>query len=429
MVFLVVLILNLEIDTTKMARKTDPLTNTEVKQAKPTEKLYKLTDGGGLQLWIKPNGSKLWMLDYIHPVSKKRSSIAFGAYPALSLAEARKKRTAAKELIVNRVDPKEHRDDAIRLQEVSSLTTLSSVAETWFEIKKDKIAHTTAISLWRSLENHVLPMLGHRPIDKILAPEAIKVLKPLAAKGSLETTSKLIGYLNEVMNFAVNTGLLQHNSLTGIKAAFETPKAQNMPTLKPEELPELMNALSYASIKITTRCLIEWQLHTMVRPSEASGATWAEIDLETLLWTIPAERMKKKRQHVVPITEQALAILELMKPISAHREFVFPGDRKPNEPSNSQTANKALTRMGFKGRLVAHGLRSIASTTLNEKGFDGDVIESALAHVDKNEVRRAYNRAEYLERRKKLMTWWSNHIETCSIERFSLSVTKNLKIV
>ena len=228
----------------------------------------------------------------------------------------------------------------------------------------------------------------------------------MAAKGSLETTSKLIGYLNEVMNYAVNTGLLHHSSLAGIKAAFETPKLENMLTLKPEELHELMKALSYASIKITTRRHIEWQLHTMLRPSEAS-----ETDLEAALWTIPAERMKKKRQHVVPLTDQALAILELMKPISAHREFVFPGVRKPNEPSNSQTANKALARMGFKGRLVAHGLRSIASTTLNEQGFDGDVIEAALAHVDKNEVRRAYNRAEYLERRKALMSWWSEHIE------------------
>ena len=159
------------------------------------------------------------------------------------------------------------------------------------------------------------------------------------------------------MGFAVNTDLLHHNSLTGIKSAFETPKAQNMLALKPEELPELMKALSYANIKITTRCLIEWQLHTMVRPSEASGTSWAEIDLEAKLWTVPAERIKKKRQHVVALTEQALAIFEVMKPISAHREFAFPGDKKPNEPSNYQTANKALARMSFKGRLVAHGLR------------------------------------------------------------------------
>lgn len=413
-----------------MAKTVTPLTNTQVKQAKPKDKLYKLSDGEGLQLRVMPNGSKQWLLDYQRPITKKRTSLSLGAFPDVSLADARKRRLSARELLANDIDPKEHRDDQHREKALAADHTFLKVATTWFELKKNKIAETTAISLWRSLENHVFPSLGHRPIDKILAPEAITSLKPLAAKGSLETTSKLIGYLNEIMNFAVNTGLLHHNSLSGIKAAFETPKSQNMLSLKPEELPELMKALSYASIKITTRCLIEWQLHTMVRPSEASGATWAEIDLETKLWTIPAERMKKKRQHVVPLTKQALAILVLMMPISAHREFVFPADRKPNEPSNSQTANKALARMGFKGRLVAHGLRSIASTTLNEQGFDGDVIEASLAHVDKNEVRRAYNRAEYLERRRTLMTWWSEHIERASKGIISSpSNTLNLKVV
>lgn len=413
-----------------MARIVNPLTNTEVKQAKAKDKLYKLSDGDGLQLRVKTNGSKSWLLDYFKPFTKKRSSLGLGSYPDVSLADARKKKLEAKALLANDIDPKEHKDDQHREKVLAANHTLLNVATVWFELKKTKIADTTAISLWRSLDNHVFPSLGHRPIDKILAPEAIKALKPLEAKGTLETTSKLIGYLNEIMSFAVNTGLLHHNSLAGIKSAFETPKAQNMPTLKPEELPELMKALSYASIKITTRCLIEWQLHTMVRPSEAAGAAWVEFDLEAMLWTIPAERMKKKRQHVVPLTEQALAILEIMKPISAHREFVFPGDRKPSEPSNSQTANKAIARMGFKGRLVAHGLRSIASTTLNEQGFDGDVIEAALAHVDKNEVRRAYNRAEYLERRRVLMEWWSAHIEKCASGTFSMTGNiKHLKAV
>lgn len=400
-----------------MARKATPLTNTQVKQEKPTDKLCKLSDGDGLQLWVKPNGSKLWMLDYTHPITKKRSSLAFGPYPALSLAEARKKRSEAKELLAQKIDPKEYRDDQLRQKQLSASNTLECVAASWFDIKKTKIASTTARSVWRSIENHILPSLSHRPIDKILAPEAIDVLKPIAAKGSLETTSKLISYLNQVMNFAVNTGLLHHNSLAGIRSAFETPKVTHMPTLKPEELPELMHALNYASIKLITRCLIEWQLHTMVRPREAAGAKWSEIDFDNLLWNIPAERMKMKVTHSVPLTAQTLALLELVKPISGHREYIFPSDRQPNKPSNSETANKALQRMGFKGRLVAHGMRSIASTTLNEQGFDGDIIESALAHQEQNEVRRAYNKAQYLERRRVLMTWWSSHIENCAIGR------------
>lgn len=188
--------------------------------------------------------------------------------------------------------------------------------------------------------------------------------------------------------------------------AFEKPKKQNMPTLRPEELPKLMRSLVMSNLSVSTRCLIEWQLLTLVRPSEASGARWAEIDLDAKLWTIPAERMKAKREHIVPLSPQALDILEVMNPISAHREHVFPSRNDPKQPMNSQTANAALKRMGYGGKLVAHGLRSIASTALNEAGFNSDVIEAALAHIDKNEVRRAYNRSTYLMQRKEIMLWW-----------------------
>jgi integrase len=394
-----------------MARRVAPLTNTQVKQSKPKDKQYKLADGGGLQLRVKSTGAKSWILDYFKPITKKRSSMGFGTYPEISLAQARDKRVKAKELLAQDIDPREYRDDQQREKRLVARHTLKSVVTDWFAIKKSKVAETTARSLWRNFQNHVFPKLGHRPIDKLLAPEVITVLKPLAAKGSLETTSKIIGNLNEVMRFAVNTGILHHNSLAGIRSAFETPKVTHMPTLKPEELPELMKAINYASIKLTTRCLIEWQLHTMVRPREAAEAKWCEIDFENELWVIPAERMKMNVEHIVPLPPQALAILEIIKPVSSHREFIFPSDRQPTKPSNPETANKALQRMGFKGRLVAHGMRAIASTTLNEQGFDGDVIESALAHQEQNEVRKAYNRAQYLERRRILMCWWSEHIE------------------
>lgn len=405
-----------------MAKLTKPLTNTEVKQAKPKGKVYKLSDGGGLLLRIKPNGFKTWIFDYYKPHSKKRTNIGFGTYPEVSLAQARKKRDAARELLAQDIDPKEFKEDKQREQQLAASNTLKSVATDWFAIKKTKIAETTSISLWRNFENHIFPKIGHRPIDKLLAPEVISVLKPLAAKGSLETISKVIGHINEVMRYAVNTGLLHHNSLAGIRSAFETPKVIHLATLKPEELPELMKAINYASIKLTTRCLIEWQLHTMVRPREAAEAKWCEIDFEKCLWVIPAERMKMKVEHIVPLTPQALGILEIIKPVSSYREFIFPSDRQPKKPSNAQTANKALSRMGFKNRLVAHGMRSIASTTLNEKGFDGDVIESALAHQEQNEIRKAYNHAQYLERRRILMCWWSDHIE-CAVT--GKIITKN----
>lgn len=397
-----------------MARSVVPLTNTQVKQAKGKDKLYKLSDGGGLQLRVKPTGAKSWLFDYHKPITKKRTSMGFGTFPEVSLAQARIKRNEARELLAQGIDPKEHKDDKLRDQQLAATHTFKSVAENWFTIKKTKIAETTSKSLWRNFENHVFPKIAHRPIDKLLAPEVIDVLKPLAAKGTLETVAKIIGHINEVMKYAVNTGILHHNTLAGIRSAFETPVATHMATLKPEELPELMEAINYASIKVTTRCLIEWQLHTMVRPREAAEAKWSEIDFENNLWHIPAERMKMKVEHTVPLTPQSLALLTHMKPISGHREYIFPADRHPNKPSNAQTANKAIQRMGFKGRLVAHGLRSIASTTLNEQGFDGDLIEAALSHQDQNEVRRAYNRTQYLERRKALMYWWSEHIENCA---------------
>lgn len=222
---------------------------------------------------------------------------------------------------------------------------------------------------------------------------------------------RLVQRINEIMIYAVNTGLIDANPASGVGMAFEKPKKQNMPTLRPEELPKLMRSLVMSNLSVSTRCLIEWQLLTLVRPSEASGAHWAEIDLEAKLWTIPAERMKAKREHIVPLSTQALDILEVMKPISAHREYVFPSRNDPKQPMNSQTANAALKRIGFGGKLVAHGLRSIASTAMNEAGLNPDVIESALAHSDKNEVRKAYNRSTYLVQRVELMNWWGEYVK------------------
>jgi integrase len=407
-----------------MAKKVNPLTNTQVKQAKPKDKIYKLSDGDGLQLRIMPNGSKQWLLDYFKPFTKKRTSLSLGAYPEVSILEARKKRVASRELLAKDIDPKEYKDDQHREQLLIASHTLKSVAEDWFAIKKTTIADVTAKSLWRKFENHVFPKLGHRPIDKILAPEAIEALKPLAAKGNLETTGKIIGHLNNIMTHALNTGILQHNPLSGIRSAFSAPKVTNMPTIKPDELGKLMKDISYASIKLVTRCLIEWQLHTMTRPSESAKAEWSEIDLENKLWVIPAERMKMRLEHKVPLTEQAIEILERLKPITGHRKHLFPSHIDHKKHCNVETANKALIRMGYKNKLVAHGLRALASTTLNEEGLNPDVIEAALSHVDKNEVRRAYNRAEYLESRRELMCWWSEHITKAAIGTSSVTEFK-----
>ena len=412
-----------------MARTTKPLTNTEIKQAKPKGVVYTLTDGDGLQLRVKPNGSKIWLLDYRRPYTKVRTSLSFGPYPDLSLADARLKRTEAKALLAKDIDPKEHRDDQVREKAASSANTLLNVAGQWLEIKKTKVSADHATDSWRSLEHHIFPTLGIVPIHKITALKAIEAIKPVAMKGNLETVKRLCQRLNEVMILAVNSGLIAANPLAGISNAFQNPAKRHQPTIAPAQLTTLMQALSRASIKITTRCLIEWQLHTMVRPGEAAGTRWDEIDLLTKVWNIPAERMKKNKTHAVPLSPQAIELLEVMRPISAHREFVFPSDRNPRTHTHPSTPNMALTRMGFKNLLVAHGLRALASTTLNEQGFDPDVIESALAHTGKNEVRNAYNRAQYIERRIPVMNWWSEHIEKAATGNMSLTGTRALSIV
>ena len=330
------------------------------------------------------------------------------------MARARDLRKDARELIAQGISPLEHRTDEMIEKRAVLCNTLEKVVTQWLVIKRSKVSDDHADDIYRSLEKHIFPRLGQTAITDITAPRTIEVIKRIAAGGSLETVKRLCQRLNEVMVYATNTGLIHHNPLSGIRDAFQTPKKQHLPTLKPEELPELIKALSRASIRLQTRCLIEWQLHTMVRPSEAAGATWDEIDFEDNLWQIPAERMKRKRPHTVPLTPQTLSILEEMKPLSDHRVHIFPGINNPKIAMNSSTANMALKRMNFSGRLVAHGFRSIASTTLNEQGFEPDVIESALAHVIGNEVRAAYNRAEYLEQRREMMNWWSLHIENAS---------------
>lgn len=412
-----------------MAKVTTRLSDKEIKSAKPKEKEYILSDGDGLRLRVKPNGSKLWLLNYTHPIKRKRTNLSLGKYPDLSLANARKTSQVAKELLAQGIDPQEERKRHQQELKAVHEDIFLNVATKWFEIKKDDVTTDYAVDIWRSLELHIFPHLSDVPVREINAPQVIGLLKPIEAKGSLETVKRLAQRLNEVMNYATNCGLVHANPLTGIKAAFKKPKKENMAALKPTELPELMGAIANASIKRTTRCLIEWQLHTMTRPSEASGARWEEIDWDEKIWTIPAERMKKRREHRIPLTEQMLELLEVMKPISGRREFIFPSDRDPKKPCNSQTANMALKRMGFAGRLVSHGLRSLASTTLNEQGFDRDLIETALAHVDDNQVRSAYNRTDYLERRRPMMCWWSGYIEEAAKGSLSVTGTKQLKVI
>ncbi|PLT25891.1 integrase domain-containing protein [Pseudoalteromonas sp. MelDa3] len=409
-----------------MARSAKQLTDTALKKAKAEDKDIILSDGNGLQVKVRKSGSKLWNFNYYHPITKKRINMGLGKYPDISIVNARKLAQEARELVALGTDPKEHRDETLAFKRAQEELTLNKVALEWFEVKKQSLTKDYGEDIWRSLNKHILSVIGKYPIGKINAPQVIKILKPIEAKGTLETVKRLCLYLRKIMIHAVNSGYINANPLAGISEVFKKPQKLNMPSLKPEELPELMQTLAIASIKRVTRFLIEWQLHTLTRPGEAAGTRWDEIDFGNKLWTIPPERMKKRREHVIPLSKQALELLEAIKPISGHREFVFPSDRNPRNHINNETANMALKRMGFEGRLVSHGLRSLGSTTLNEHEFNPDVIEAALAHVDKNQVRSAYNRAEYIEKRRELMNWWSDHIGKASQGTLSVTGHKHL---
>ncbi|WP_248796115.1 integrase domain-containing protein [Pseudomonas sp. MWU13-2105] len=400
-----------------MPTQASRLSDRQLKAVKATGKDFVLSDGDGLQLRVRASGSMMWNFNYREPLTRSRINMALGPYPDLSLANARKKAAEARELLALGIDPKAQRDEVRQAKLAETEHTFEKVATAWFELKKDSVTPAYAEDIWRSLTLHVFPDLKTTPLSQISAPMAIKLLRPIEAKGSLETVKRLSQRLNEIMTYGVNSGLIFSNPLSGIRAVFKKPKKENMAALRPEELSELMIEIANASIKRTTRCLIEWQLHTMTRPAEAATTRWADIDFDKRIWTIPPERMKKRR----PLTDQALALLEALKPHSGHREYVFPADRNPRTHANSQTANMALKRMGFQDRLVSHGMRSMASTILNEHGWDPELIEVALAHVDKDEVRSAYNRADYIERRRPMMVWWSEHIQKAATGNLSAS--------
>ncbi|WP_460075792.1 integrase domain-containing protein [Pseudomonas sp. H2_C01] len=415
-----------------MCAQTTRLSDRQLKAVKPKGKDYVLTDGDGLQLRVRVNRSMQWNFNYRHPVTKNRINMALGSYPEVSLAQARKKTVEARELLAQGIDPKAQRNELQEAKRAETEHTFENVATAWFELKKDSVTPAYAEDIWRSLTLHVFPSMKSTPLSEVSAPMVIKLLRPIEAKGSLETVKRVSQRLNEIMTYGVNSGMIFANPLSGIRAVFKKPKKENMAALPPDELPELMMEIANASIKRTTRCLIEWQLHTMTRPAEAATTRWADIDFEKRIWTIPPERMKKRRPHTIPLTEHALSLLETLKPHSGHREYVFPSDRNPRTHANSQTANMALKRMGFQDRLVSHGMRSMASTILNEHGWDPELIEVALAHVDKDEVRSAYNRADYIERRRPMMAWWSEHIQkaaTGSLSASAINQTRDRKVV
>ena len=424
-----------------MPKLVTQLTDNQCKHAKPKTKLYSIPDGAGLNLIITPNGKKAWMLRYTIPYTKDRTTWVFIGYPAKSLKSARGMRDKYLSLLADNIDPKEWKREQDANAERQKDNTFKHVATLWMEDKqrKAKANPQTAKDIWNSLENHIFPKLGKRPIGELRPKSVAEVIKPLETKGSLELVKRLCQRINEIMAFALNEEIITDNPLAHIKGKFKAPSTIHNPSLEPKDLRLLMEAITCDSMAIPTRLLIEWQLHTMVRPNEAAGSRWAEIDLNNKTWTIPKGRMKKvgtskqweeRKDHIIPLTPQTLAILNLMKPFSGHLEYVFPNQRDRDAKAGPDSANNALKRAGLKGKQTAHGMRTIASSTLNEEQFNPDVIEAALYHLDPNEQRRTYNRTDYFNQRCVMMEWWSNRIEEATTGNMSMAAsTRGLRAI
>ncbi|AWG82224.1 tyrosine-type recombinase/integrase [Vibrio parahaemolyticus] len=405
------------------------LTAKQVASAKPKGKAYRLGDGGGLYFYVRKSGAKSWECRYTQPQTGKPTFLGLGGYPEVSLAEARKKAQEIRSYLSDGIDPKLKKAEQKAKLLSDQKNTLKVVAKLWLDTKSNAIKKETETKIWRSLESYVFSSLGDVPVSKITAPMAIAALKPAEAQGKLDAVKRASQQLNEIMTYAVNYGLIPANPLTGIREVFKKSKTVHFNALSPHDLPELLVAIDAAGLPPVIKSLILWQLHTMVRPSESAGAMWCEIDFENKLWTIPSKRMKMNREHQVPLTQQTIDILEKMYLISSHRAHIFPSIRDPKKPIGSISVNRVLNKIGFADKTTAHGFRSLASTTLNEQGFDADLIEASLSHQDKNAVRKAYNRSQYLEQRRVVMSWWSEHIENAKSGNIQLNGTKALRAI
>lgn len=395
-----------------MPAKTKPLTNTEIRSAKATSKDLSLYDGDGLILYVKLSGSKVWRFRYYKPITGKRQTMTIGAYPEISLADARQHREDARALLAKGIDPQEYKREVMTEAYEAKANTLAKVAADWLAVKMSQnLSENTIKQINRMLNVYLLPSMGSVPVTMITPRRVIEAMETLKAAGRLETIHRAIQRLREIMDYAANAGYITANPISRISTAFSQPVRTNNPTIRPEGLPRLLQLVAVSRLELQTRLLIEWQLLTMTRPREAAETEWNEIDTKAKIWVIPAERMKMKREHVIPLCQQALDVIQAMKAISGNRVHVFPSFKNPQKPMSSQTVNMALKRMGYKGELVSHGLRSIASTALNEEGFNPDVIEAALAHRGKDAIRNAYNRSTYLEQRRVMMDFWGNYVE------------------
>lgn len=387
-----------------------PLTDTAVRNAKPEAKARRLFDAGGLYLEVSPSGGKWWRLKYRCLGKEKRLSL--GTYPDTGLREARARRDRARKQLAEGVDPGEARKAAREQQRTQALNTFEAVACAWLDDRATAWAQRTLRNIRASLETHVFPTLGGKPAAEVTPADVRGVVKAIETAGAGEVASRVFQRIRAIYRYAIAHEVVEADPTYSLKPSeFLKPrKAKHRAALAERDVHEFLRKLDGYEGDPCTRAALVMLMLTAVRPGELRGARWGEFDEQRAQWRVPAERMKMKTEHVVPMSKQALQQLRALRAASTD-EFVFASAFYPGKPLSDGTLNSALARLGYKGIATAHGFRTLFSTCANEAGWNGDVIEKQLAHEERDEVRGAYNRAQRLSERAKLMQWWADHVD------------------
>ncbi|ASO09252.1 DUF4102 domain-containing protein [Salmonella enterica subsp. diarizonae] len=385
------------------------LTDLAIRRSKPKEKPYTLNDGNGLSLLIEPNGSKGWRLRY--RFSGKAKLMSLGTYPNVALADARTARDEAKKLIAGGIDPAEVRKAKKREIESRFGNTFEGIAREWYEKRFDRWSPSYAEEMIETFEKDVFPYIGSRPVAEIKPMELLAVLSVLNDRGATEKLRKVRQRCGEVFRYAVITGRAEYNPAPDLVSAFAPHKKEHYAFLKTDELPEFFRTLNTYTGSMIVKLAIRLLILTGVRPGELRQAEWKEIDFDNRLWEVPKERMKMRRPHCVPLSDQTINILEQLKPMTGHYQYIFPGRIHHSKPMSEMAMNVLIRRIGYAGRVTGHGFRHTMSTILHEQGYNTAWIETQLAHVDKNSIRGTYNHAQYLDGRREMLQWYADYMD------------------
>src|SRR5471030_2812035 len=400
-----------------MPRLVSPLTDIQVKNAKPKDKPYKLADGGGLYLEVMPTGSKLWRMKFLQ-ASGKESRLSFGSYPEVSLTKARGARAGARELKAADIDPGQAKRDAKHAKAAATVHTFEAIARQWLSKTAADRADSTQLKNTRLLERNTFPEIGAMPISTIKPRDVLAALRKIEARGAIESAHKIKQICGQVFRFAVAAGLADRDVTADLRDALAAvPEAHYAAITEPPQVAQLLRSIhAYSGGPYATAAL---KLSPLVfqRPGELRSMEWAEVDLDTAEWRIPGHKMKMKNDHVVPLSTQVLDILQALQPLTKHGKYVFPSIRTGERCMSENTINAALRSMGYpKATMTAHGFRAMARTILDEVlGERVDLIEHQLAHAVKDPNGRAYNRTAHLPARRKMMQTWADYLDKLRI--------------